>query len=211
MSHPELIQSLINQGFLKTPLLIDAFKAIDRKFFVRPDDEASAYINAPLLIGSGQTISQPLTVAFMLERFQPKPQEKIMDVGAGSGWQTALLAYVVGDKGKVCAIERIPDLCDFGKANVAKFNFIEHGVVKWFCQNATEGFLNEAPFDGIVVGAELKDLPATWVTQLKDGGRILAPMDSAIVLWKKESGILQKMMKWEGFSFVPFIYEVQKS
>ncbi len=80
-------------GYLKSPLLIEAFKKIDRKDFVPKDLGNLAYINEPLHIGFSQTISQPLTVAFMLELLDPRPGEKILDVGAGSGWQTALLAY----------------------------------------------------------------------------------------------------------------------
>lgn len=89
----ELINDLIKQGYLKTPLIIEAFKNIKRKDFVSADLKDQADVNAPLPIGYSQTISQPLTVAFMLELLQPKPGEKILDIGAGSGWQTALLAY----------------------------------------------------------------------------------------------------------------------
>src|SRR3989344_5326068 len=109
MTNSALLRELIQGKYLKTPRLINAFLAIDRKDFVPPDLSDQAYDNEPLPIGYGQTISQPLTVAFMLEELSPKPGEKILDIGAGSGWQTALLAYIVsGSKaqGKVVAIER---------------------------------------------------------------------------------------------------------
>src|SRR3989344_867492 len=108
-----LIQELLSGGYLKTPRIIDAFRLIDRADFVLPEYKDEACGNYPLPIGEGQTISQPLTVAFMLELLNPQPGEKILDIGAGSGWQTALLAEIVGPKGQIVAIERIPKLCRF--------------------------------------------------------------------------------------------------
>ena len=128
MSMEELIDRLIKQGYLKTPLIIEAFRNIKRQDFVLEKLKDDADINAPLPIGYDQTISQPLTVAFMLELLQPKPGEKILDVGSGSAWQTALLAHCVGSPpvggGKVFGIERIPELVEFGKKNISKYNFI---------------------------------------------------------------------------------------
>ena len=112
-----LVKELISSGYLKTPEIIDAFQKIDRKDFVSDEYKDRAYVNAPLPIGYGQTISQPLTVAFMLELLQPEKGNKILEIGSGSGWQTALLARVVGDEGRVFAIELIPELEQFGRKN----------------------------------------------------------------------------------------------
>lgn len=90
-----LVEHLRNGGYLKTPKIIDAFLNIDRIDFVPENLKEDAYLNIPLPIGKGQTISQPLTVAFMLELLGPKYGDKILDVGAGSGWTSALLAYIV--------------------------------------------------------------------------------------------------------------------
>lgn len=161
-----LINELIRDGYLKTPRIIEAFQKIDRKDFILPETADEAYGNYPLPIGHGQTISQPLTVAFMLELLESKPGEKILDIGAGSGWTSALLAHCVSraaqinadqdaDKrgyirenrrsnlrtsaGYVVAIERIQELCRFGEANVRKYNFVSGGIVKFFCGDATAG------------------------------------------------------------------------
>ena len=110
--YENLIESLIKDGYLKTQQVIDAFKKIDRTNFVPEECKGNACVNVPLPIGFNQTISQPLTVAFMLELLEPKAGEKILDVGAGSGWTAGLLAQLVGENGKVIAIERIPSEAD---------------------------------------------------------------------------------------------------
>jgi len=116
-----LISELIEQGYLKTPRIIRAFKKIDRADFVLPEFKNSAYLNVPLPIGHGQTISQPLTVAFMFELLQPEVGDKILDIGSGSGWTTALLAEIMSKMGKVFSIEIVPELCEFGEGNVRKY------------------------------------------------------------------------------------------
>ena len=131
--YENLINSLISDGYLKTPLLIEAFKNIDRQDFVPEEYKNSAYINEPLPIGFEQTISQPLTVAFLMELLEPKPGEKILDIGAGSGWSAALLAYVVGKENlqseirnpKIIGIERLSELKEFAEKNLAKYGFID--------------------------------------------------------------------------------------
>jgi len=94
-SNDDLVKELIDLGYLKSQPIIEAFLAIDRKNFVPSSLVDFAYHNEPLPIGSEQTISQPLVVAFMLELLDPRPNEKILEIGAGSGWQTALIAYLV--------------------------------------------------------------------------------------------------------------------
>ena len=110
-----LVKELITNGALKTPRIIEAFRAIDRKDFVPEELQDEAYGNYPLQIGYGQTISQPNTVAFMLELLAPELGNKIIDVGSGSGWQTALLAHIVGPKGKIFGIELVPELKKMGE------------------------------------------------------------------------------------------------
>ncbi len=151
MTKEALLQSLINGGFLKTPRIIEAFRVIDRADFILPESQ-STYEDVPLSIGFGQTISQPLTVAFMLELLEPRQGEHILDIGAGSGWQSALLAHIIGEKGTVTALERIPDLCAFAKKNIEKYGFLKTGQIKFFCQDATLEIPN-GPYDKIIVAA----------------------------------------------------------
>jgi len=203
--YENLINSLVKDGYLKTPEIIEAFKAIDRIDFVREEDKENAYINAPLPIGFDQTISQPLTVAFMLELLEPKKGEKILDIGAGSGWTTALLAEIVKDTGKVIALELIPELAEFGKTNVSKFNFIKKGIVEFICADGYKGYEKEMPFDKILVSAEAKEIPLAWKKQLKIGGKIVVPIGQSIFAIEKISQDNFTEKEYFGFSFVPLV------
>src|SRR3989338_2711009 len=200
-----LVGELIESGYLKTQTLIQAFRSVDRSYFVPAKFKEEAYVNEPLPIGYGQTISQPLVVAFMLEQLSPKPGEKILDIGSGSGWQTALLAYIVGEKGKVVAIERIGELMKIAKENISKYNFIKKGIVELIEGNALNGYSKEAPYDKIIAAASGGELPEAWKEQLKVGGVIVAPVKHNIVVVKKFTDEKFKETSYPGFSFVPLI------
>jgi protein-L-isoaspartate(D-aspartate) O-methyltransferase len=201
----ELIENLIRDGYLKTPLIIEAFRKIDRKDFVINGFKEYAYVNEPLQIGYGQTISQPLTVAFMLELLRSQPGDKILDIGSGSGWQTALLAHCVQPNGKVFAIDRIPELVEFGKKNVAKYNFLEKGIVEFVCGDGSRGFEKQAPFDKIIVAAAAEKIPEALKKQLKINGRLVIPIKSSIWLFVKKSDDNFEKQEFPGFAFVPLI------
>jgi protein-L-isoaspartate(D-aspartate) O-methyltransferase len=200
-----LVKELISSGYLKTPRLIEAFQKIDRKDFVPDEYKDKAYVNSALPIGHGQTISQPLTVAFMLELLRPEEGNRILEVGSGSGWQTALLASAVGDAGRVFAVELIPELCSWGKKNVLKYDFIKKNVVKFFCFNASNGLPEEAPFDRIISAAAAEEVPRAWKEQLKTGGRLVLPIKDAIHLFVKKSEDRFEERIFPGFAFVPFV------
>ncbi len=206
MSNP-LPDYLLRTGVLSAGKILEAFGAIDRADFVPEELKSSAYADEALPIGEGQTISQPYTVAFMLNLLDPQAGDKIMDVGAGSGWQTALLAYVVGESGKVFAVERVPELCEFGRTNIAKYNFLEKGVVEWLCQDASVGLPDRAPFDGIIVAASIVDykVPKMWEEQLKIGGKMVVPIGNSIWLFIKQADGTLRKREFPGFAFVPFI------
>lgn len=200
-----LVASLRRDGYLKTPEIIEAFLKIDRVDFVPENLKSDAYLNIPLSIGEGQTISQPLTVAFMLELLQPKFGDRIFDVGAGSSWTSALMAYIVGKKGRVFAIEMVPELCDFGRENVEKYGFIKNGIVDYICGDGSLGLEKEAPFDKILVSAAAEKIPIAWRKQLKIGGTIVAPVKNSIIRIIKRGKNKFEEKEFYGFSFVPLI------
>jgi protein-L-isoaspartate(D-aspartate) O-methyltransferase len=203
-----LVQSLINQGYLKTPRIIKAFEKIKRQDFVLPVLRDSWQEDIPLSIGHGQTISQPLTVAFMLELLAPCLGDKVLDIGSGSGWTAALLAEIVGPQGKVFAIERISELKEFGENNVKKYNFIKSERVKFTQGDGTKGLEAEAPFDCIHVGAAAQKIPAPLLKQLKIKGKLIIPQGidlQDMVLIKKIGKKEYQSKRFQGFSFVPLV------
>jgi len=203
MNKKELIFFLTRNNILKTKSIIEAFEKIDRKNFILKKYTNEAYNDYPLDIGSNQTISQPSTVAFMLELLSPKKGDKILDVGSGSGWTTALLGYIVGSEGKVCGIELIPDLVLFGRANLEKYDFKN---TKIYQATKDLGLKDKGPFDKILVSASARDVPEELVNQLKVGGTMVIPIqDSIFRLFKKSRKKIEKE-KIPGFVFVPLIY-----
>lgn len=200
-----LINFLLQEGWLKTETIKNAFIKIKREDFLPEGMKKLAEINEALPIGFNQTISQPAVVAFMLEQLQPKTGDKILDIGSGSGWTTALLAQIVGETGKVISIELIPELKEFGEQNVAKYNFIEKGIVKYVLGDGSKGFSEEAPFDKILVSASCVKIPSIWKKQLKIGGKIVAPLGSSIKTILKKSDNKYEEIEHPGFVFVPLI------
>jgi len=200
-----LIRDLIYQGYLKTDRIIDAFSKIKRIDFVPDDLQSAAQANIPLPIGQGQTISQPLTVAFMLENLQPLPGDKVLDIGAGSGWTTALLAHIVGRKGKVIGVERAKSLCVFGTNNISKYNFISGGRAKIVCADGSRGYVNEAPYNRILVSAAADVIPKEFKKQLVTGGRLVIPVKDSIWMIEKKSDKVFHEEEYPGFVFVPLV------
>jgi protein-L-isoaspartate(D-aspartate) O-methyltransferase len=235
-----LIDQLISQGYLKTPRIIQAFRKIKREDFIPEEFKDQAEGNYPLSIGYGQTISQPLTVAFMLELLQPEPGDKVLDIGSGSGWVTALLAYIVSQKRnskskilnskqiqnsnfqnskqdnlqsldqelpsvQVYAIERIPEIKEFGENNIRKYNFIDKKIVQFFCHDGTKGLPEFAPFDKIHIAAAAEEIPQALKDQLAVSGRMVIPIKGGIL---KLDRISEKKFKEEffpDFVFVPLV------
>ena len=202
-----LIRDLIYQGYLKTDRIIEAFSKIKRIDFLPDDLQSASQANIPLPIGQGQTISQPLTVAFMLEKLGSQLGDKVLDVGSGSGWTTALLAHIVGKKGKVIGIERIKSLRDFGTNNISKHHLIEGGRAKIICADGTKGYINEAPYNRILVSAAAKEIPRELKKQLAVGGRLVIPVKDSIWTIEKISDKEFREEEFPGFIFVPLISE----
>lgn len=209
-NYEKLVSDLVRRGYLKTPEIIAAFKTVYRGDFVPDDLKSIAYLNQALPIGHNQTISQPLVVAFMLELLEPVAGERILDIGFGSGWQAAILAQIVGRNGRVVALERIPELFDFAKKNLAKYKFAKRGLVKSFLCDGSLGFEKEAPFDKIIAAASAKKIPVAWKEQLRVGGIIVTPVNESIVRLEKIGARDFEKKEFYGFSFVPLVVTENK-
>jgi protein-L-isoaspartate(D-aspartate) O-methyltransferase len=202
ISNTELTENLVDIGVLRTSNIIEAFQNVDRADFVRDSTVSDVYEDYPLQIGHGQTISQPRTVAMMMEMLAPKEGEKILDIGSGSGWTTALLAFIVGKSGSVTGVERISELVKFGNSNLAKYHFTNAKIIQ---ANAKLGVVGEE-FDCILVSAAADEFPYELTKQLKIGGKLVIPVrDSVYEIRKNKSGKLEAREHY-GFTFVPLIF-----
>ncbi len=203
----ELLENLKKRGYLKNKLVEKAFLEISRRDFVLDGFKDQASEDMPLPIGFNQTISQPAVVAFMLELLEAEKGNRVLDIGAGSGWTSSLLANIVGKEGLVVGIERIPELKKFAENNISKYNFIEKGLIQIHLDDGYQGFSEHAPYDRILVSAaieQISDLPESWINQLSDGGIIVVPVGSFIYkIIKKGQDLLEE--KHFGFVFVPLV------
>lgn len=204
-SNDSLIKLLIQEGYLKSPAIVSAFKKVDRADFVPPELLPEAYGNYPLSIGLGQTISQPATVAFMLELLAAQPGDKVLDIGSGSGWQTALLAEIVGPAGQVFGLEIKNQLINFANQNLSKYSYQNIELAKG---NGWLGLPEKAPFAKIIVAAAALTVPQPLKEQLLVGGRLVMPIgygtqDIVVIDKVSKSELAEK--HYPGFVFVPLV------
>lgn len=168
----QLVARQIESRGVRDQLVLAAMRAVRREFFVPTDSRNEAYEDTPLPIGSGQTISQPYIVAFMIEALALRGGEKVLEIGAGSGYAAAVLAEIAGE---VFTIERIGQLAEKAAANLATADcnnvHVRHA-------DGTEGWNEEAPFDAILVSAGAPDVPKSLMHQLKIGGHLVVPVGS---------------------------------
>jgi len=184
---------------LKTDRIIKAFREVDRLDFIPVALADQAYIDYPLPLGYGSTISQPSTVAFMLEELEPKAGDKILEVGSGSGWVTTLLAKIVGSRGKVFGVEIIPELIATSRRHLERYEVDWAKILK----ATTIGYPEEAPYDRIIVSAAADTLPKELVLQLKKGGKMIVPVGNVIVLIDKQDENTLNKTEFPGYTFVP--------
>lgn len=203
MTSPGEMVSLIREKYgLKAPGVFAAMLSVPRDAFVPERFRESAYSDGPVPIGKGQTISQPFTVAFMTHLLGLKGEEKVLEIGTGSGYQAAVLSLLSKE---VFTIERIKSLALSAKKRLKKLGYKN---VRVKAGSGEEGWKDVAPFDAILVTAGMEKVPKQLFEQLGDGGVIVAPvgkgMDKAMSKYSKNKGRISK--KTYGiFHFVPFV------
>lgn len=204
----KLINNLIQNGYLKKDPIIEAFAHINRVEFLPREFELQADMDVALPIGYGQTISQPLVVAIMLDLLDPQEGQKILDVGSGSGWTTALLSYIVGKNGKVVAVERVKALTGWGEHNADKYGFVKNGIAEFHNTDGSHGFPEGAPYDRILASAAVAaEIPQALKDQLKVGGKMVIPVGNSVIYLEKESDDKFYKEEFPGFTFVPFVID----
>lgn len=200
-----LLKKLKQAGFVKTSAISAAFSKVFREDFLPDGAKSDAAVNEPIPIGFGQTNSQPLTVAFMLELLQPLPGNVVLDIGTGSGWTAALLAELVGPNGKVISIECVPELVATARKNLAETGYPQVVVLEG---DGRKGGPEYAPYNCIHVAAAAKQVPPALIQQLAPGGRCVIPVGETIhdmlLITRQRDGSF-KERRYPGFAFVPLI------
>jgi protein-L-isoaspartate(D-aspartate) O-methyltransferase len=189
-------------------LVLAAMGKVPRHEFVPERLRYQAYEDCPLPIGHGQTISQPYIVAFMTEQLQPKPTDKVLEIGTGSGYQAAVLAELVA---KVYTVEILEDLATRAAADLKRLGYTNVYVR---AGDGYKGWPEAAPFDAIIVTCAPERVPPPLVEQLKDGGRLIFPVgptwDQELVLLRKQSNRLERRAVLP-VRFVPMTGQSQRS
>lgn len=171
-----LLNLMKSEGVLKSPHVILAFGKVSREDFVLPEYKKRAYDDMPLPIMSGQTISQPSTVAIMTELLDVRDGNKVFEVGTGSGYQAAILSEIVGESGNVITTEIVPEVFEFGKKNLEKYRNVEAILL-----DGSKGYEKGAPYDRIIITAAAPEIPEILKKQLKVGGKLVAPVGAGFM------------------------------
>jgi len=182
-------QQLMTRG-INDARVLAAMTKVPREEFVSPESRVASYEDGPLPIGYGQTISQPYIVAFMTEQLRPKPSDRVLEVGTGSGYQAAILAELVSD---VYSIEIVEPLAKNAEATLQRLGYKNvHGKIG----DGYKGWPEHAPFDAITVTCAPDHVPQPLIDQLKEGGRMIIPVgsfgDQELYLLEKKNGELQR-------------------
>lgn len=200
----QLIDYWKKSGTITDERLLKAFQEVPRELFITKGFEEQAYVDHPLPIGHKQTISQPTTVMLMTQALELKEGQKVLEIGAGSGWQAAIIGKIVGSKGKVITTEIIPELAKFAKGNIKKAKIKNVDVINY---DGSQGYKKEAPFHRIIVTAACPKIPSPLIEQLDEDGILVAPVGSLVFgqdmvkLIKTKSGMKKESLG--SFVFVP--------
>lgn len=168
-----IADQLMGRG-IRDPRVLAAFAKVPRHLFVPPEHQAESYSDRPIPIGEGQTISQPYVAALMTQELRPWPDAKLLEIGTGSGYQTALLAEIGSF---VYSIERIPALAA-GASRILKE--LGYANVEVRVGDGSLGWPAAAPFDGILITAAAPSVPQSLLDQLAQGGRLILPIGSPL-------------------------------
>lgn len=191
-------------AFTLDPKVLEAIGTVPREKFVPMMEQASAYANEPLPIGHRQTISQPLVVALMTHHLKVEPGSRVLEIGTGSGYQTAVLAELARE---IVTIENVAPLARAAKATLEGLG---HGSIHFIEGDGRKGAPDHAPFDRILITAAASCLPDTLVDQLAPDGRLVAPIgerghQQLVLVTRSKSGEIQER-KLFPVAFVPLTY-----
>lgn len=198
----DLLPALLAEG-IRGPRLLEAIRAVPRAEFVPPEAVDWAYHDMPLRIPHDQVTTQPSLVAKMVDALALSGAERVLEIGTGYGWQTALLARLARG---VWSIERWPDLADAARENLSR-----HGAenVTVVVGDGSEGLAEQAPFDAILVSAAFPEVPEPLVEQLAPGGRLVQPLgpggNEEVVLFERRPEALVALRTITGAHFVRLV------
>ncbi len=209
-NHNHLVSLLIQNGYLKTSTLQEAFRVVDRADFISDEEKMRAYEDTPLLIEKQIVGEQPSIVAFMLELLVPRPGEKILEIGTRSGWTTALIAQSIKgseqNNGLVMSIEKNKTFYSLAEKKCTIYGYEkgnEQSIIMLIEGDEMKGYRKEAPYDAIIVNGAVKKIPEVWKQQLKIGGRIVVPIGESIYLIEKKGQDEYKEHVYYGFHCTP--------
>jgi protein-L-isoaspartate(D-aspartate) O-methyltransferase len=194
---------LIGRG-IRDSKVLKAMVKVPRESFVRDTDMILSYADTPLSIGWGQTISQPYIVAYMLECLDIKENQRVLEIGTGSGYETALLSELAGE---VVTIEIVEELYTEGKARLERLGYQNIEVIKG---DGYRGWEDKAPYDRIILSAAPTDIPKGLVDQLADNGKLIAPVGSVfqeLILMEKDDDGKVTVKRLLPVRFVPMVKE----
>lgn len=204
----ELIERLSEQGYLKTEKVKEAILKIPREEFVPPENKVHAYMDQPLPIGHGQTISAPHMVVILCEKLELKEGMKVFEVGTGLGYNAAVVAEIVGPDGHVYTVERLKSLATCARENLERTGYSD--VVTVMVGDGTMGYPEKAPYDRIYATASAPKVPEPLKEQLKIGGKLVMPVGAnyqlqELVCMKRVVEDEFKTQRLGGVVFVPMI------